>query len=46
MAASPTTTPEARQIALTGSLLLIPIAKGQQPIAKGRERDSHSVRVD
>ncbi|MEI6603679.1 MAG: glycoside hydrolase family 32 protein [Verrucomicrobiota bacterium] len=46
MAASPTTTPEARQIALTGKLLLIPIAKGQQPIAKGRERARLSVRVD
>jgi fructan beta-fructosidase len=38
--------PESRQIALTGKLLLVPIAKGQPPVAKGQERGRLSVRVD
>ena len=37
--------PESREIALTGKLLLIPIAKGQPPVAKGKERPRLSVRV-
>lgn len=45
-AADSATNPESRKINLTGKLLLIPIAKGQQPAAKGRERGRLAVRVD
>jgi fructan beta-fructosidase len=46
MAMTPAAAPEFRELPLTGKLLLIPIAKGQQPAAKGRERSRLSVRVD
>ncbi len=44
-AAAPAAAPVPREIALTGKLLLIPIAKGQPPVAKGKERPRLSVRV-
>ena len=37
---------ESREIALTGKLLLIPIAKGQAPVAKNHDHVKLSVRVD
>jgi fructan beta-fructosidase len=45
-AAAPASHPESREIALTGNLLLVPVAKGQQPAAKGKERGRLTVRVD
>lgn len=44
--ADPAASPESREIALTGKLLLIPIAKGRAPVTKGRDRSRLSVRVD
>ena len=38
--------PESRQLALTGKLLLIPIAKGQAPVAKNHDHVKLAVRVD
>ena len=38
--------PESREIALTGKLLLVPIAKDQQPPVRGKERSRLSIRVD
>jgi fructan beta-fructosidase len=46
MAMTPAAAPEFRELPLTGKLLLIPIAKGQQPAAKGRERSRLLVRVE
>jgi len=43
--AAPTTAPESREIVLTGKLLLVPVAKGQAPAIKGRERGRLTVRV-
>jgi len=45
-AAAPAAATESREIALTGKLLLIPIAKDQVPAVKGRERGRLTVRVD
>jgi len=44
--ADPAVAPESREIKLTGKLLLIPIAKGQQPVPKGQVRGRLSVNVD
>ena len=38
--------PKTRALDLTGRLLLVPVAKGQQPVAKGQDRGRLSVRVD
>ncbi len=38
--------PESREIVLAGKLLLVPVAKGEKPYVKGKERSKLSVRVD
>ena len=46
MTADPAAPPESLEIALTGKLLLVPVAKGQQPVVKDQERGKLSVRVN